>query len=138
MYGISWQETCWPVTRQYFSFHLDSIFWLQSQANQVFVPLMLHAYWLWTIAGNMFGECHIPCMLKASFVDFEKKVGAFCNCYKRLSFSSLPNSPYLFNCSQKSLTRLTHSFPNFYIVFIYYWICTHLAFSRNTAWRIGR
>jgi hypothetical protein len=29
--------------------------------------------WPWTIVGNMFGECHIPCMLKASFLDFENK-----------------------------------------------------------------
>ena len=28
-----------------------------------------------TVEGNMFGECQAPCMLKTSFVDFEKKVG---------------------------------------------------------------
>jgi hypothetical protein len=25
---------------------------------------------LWTIVGNMFGECHAPCTLKNSFLDF--------------------------------------------------------------------
>ena len=26
----------------------------------------------WTIVGNMFGECHAPCMQKTSFVDFDR------------------------------------------------------------------
>jgi hypothetical protein len=37
--------------------------------------------------GNMFGDCHAPCALKTSFVDFER-VGAL-YCYKSLNFSSL-------------------------------------------------
>ena len=35
----------------------------------------------------MFGDCHAPCALKTSFVDFER-VGAL-YCYKNLNFSSL-------------------------------------------------
>lgn len=27
--------------------------------------------WPWAIAGNVFVECHAPCPLKTSFVDFE-------------------------------------------------------------------
>ena len=37
--------------------------------------------------GNMFGDCHPPCALKTSFVDFER-VGAL-YCYKSINFSSL-------------------------------------------------
>jgi hypothetical protein len=29
--------------------------------------------WSWTIVGNVFEECHAPCMLKTSFEDFEKE-----------------------------------------------------------------
>lgn len=28
----------------------------------------------WTIMGKMFGECHDPCTLNTSFVDFEKQI----------------------------------------------------------------
>jgi len=27
----------------------------------------------WSVVGNMFGECHAPCMLKTCFVDLKKK-----------------------------------------------------------------
>ena len=30
--------------------------------------------WPWTIVGNMFRECHTPCMLKTSLVDLKKRV----------------------------------------------------------------
>jgi hypothetical protein len=42
--------------------------------------------------GNTLGECHAPCTLKISFVDFEKEQ-AHCSRYKRLNISSLSNSP---------------------------------------------
>lgn len=39
---------------------------------------------------------------------------------QKTNFSTLPNSPCLFNGSQKSLTRLTNHCHHFYVVFIYY------------------
>ena len=47
----------------------------------------------WTKVGNVFGECHTPCMLKTSFEGFKKEY-VHCSHYKRLSFSSLTNSSY--------------------------------------------
>ena len=95
----------------------------------------------------MFGECHAPCMLKISFVNFEKEY-VHCSHYKLLdkffvptqlsmliqlssnivsptrtsSFSSLPNSPYLFsawssNIAAPSLPSSFSSLPNFVYLF---------------------
>ena len=50
-----------------------------------------------------------------------------------LNLSSLPNSPYFFSDSQKSLIRVTHPFPHFCIVIKYYWACYCPEYSWNTA-----
>ena len=77
-----------------------------------------------TIEGNVFGECHAPSTLKTSFVVL-KRVGVYiaatklnCSSLHNSSYcSSLHNSSYFFIGSQKLLTRFTHPFPRFYIVF---------------------
>jgi len=48
-----------------------------------------------TIMGKTVAECHVPCTLMSSSVDFEKE-HAHCSHYQRLNCSSLPNSPYVF------------------------------------------
>ena len=77
-------------------------------------------------------EYHAPCTRKTSFVDIEKDY-AYCSPCKWLILSSLPNSPCVFSSSQKSLTRLTHPFTHFYIVYIYHCTCSRPEYSRNTA-----
>ena len=56
-------------------------------------------YWPYTIVDDVFGECSSPCILKTSFTDFEKVVAHYIH-YKRLNFSSLPNSLYFSSSSQ--------------------------------------
>ena len=70
------------------------------------------------IVGNVFGECHAYITLKTSFVDFGKEQ-VHSSHYKRLHISSLHNTPYFFKSSQKSLTRLTHPFIHFFLLYIY-------------------
>jgi len=45
----------------------------------------------WTAVGKVLEVCNAPCILKISFIDFEKEK-AYCNCYKRLKVSSSFNS----------------------------------------------
>jgi hypothetical protein len=53
------------------------------------------------------------------------KKGGHCNSYTRLIVASLHSCLYFLNGNQKSLTRLIHSFPHFYIlVFIYCLTCS--------------
>jgi hypothetical protein len=74
-------------------------------------------------------ECHTPCTIKASFVDFEKEL-AHCSPYKRLNFSSRPNSPYFFSGSQKLLTRLSYPLlrPLFPFLYSFFYITVVLCF----------
>ena len=70
--------------------------WLIGRAlSMVCFQVIIWKAWPWTIECNMFGECHTPCRPNTSFVDFEKK--EYCSCYKRLHFSSLPNSSYIYH-----------------------------------------
>ena len=64
----------------------------------------------WTTMCNVFRECHAPCPLKTSFVDFEKK--SIRTPVKQLQKTKCFVPTQL---SQKSLTRLTHPFSHFYI-----------------------
>ena len=85
----------------------------------------------WTIVGNAFWECHIPCTSKNSLIDFEKRVSVFSR-YKRLHFSSLYNSPYFSRSSQK-LKCGSHVPPSFLYSFeillnrtFSFWICMNV------------
>jgi hypothetical protein len=50
---------------------------------------------LWTIMGNMFRECHGPCTLKTSFVDFRKEYWYMLIISTAKSkFLRLPKSPF--------------------------------------------
>jgi len=65
-----------------------------------------------TIFGNVFGECHDPCMQIYLYCRFRH-----CSRYKKLNFSSLPKSPY-FQWESNNVEPITHLFPHFDIVFI--------------------
>jgi hypothetical protein len=60
----------------------------------------------WTIVGNVCGQCHTICMLKFSFVDFEKEE-EHCSHYYRLHLS-LANFVHLTNDSLKWFALLCH------------------------------
>jgi len=82
--------------------------------------------------GNVFRECHTTSMPKTFFVIFEEKKqknNRLIAAATRLNFSFLPNSPYFFSGSQKSLTWLANPFPHFYIDFIYCLACSHPEYS---------
>ena len=88
-----------------------------------------------TIVSNLFGDCHAPCTIKTSFVDFEETNAHFSR-YKRLHFSSLRNSPYIGSSSQRSLGRypLDPFLPIFlYSLYIFYWTCSRPQFIWYTA-----
>jgi hypothetical protein len=38
---------------------------------QILAKTLTNGVRAWTIVDNVFGECHAPCTLKTSFVDFE-------------------------------------------------------------------
>jgi hypothetical protein len=70
--------------------------------------------WSWTIllVGAVYGECHAPCTLKTTFVDFEKKSSmAHCSNYRTLNILSLPNSLYLSSSSQYLLASSHRHIP---------------------------
>jgi hypothetical protein len=68
-------------------------------------------------SGNILGECHAPCKLNISYVDFEKEL-AHCFCYKILFFSPLSNSAF-FSVVSNVVGPVRPSIPYFYVVFIY-------------------
>ena len=66
----------------------------------------------------MLRECHAPCTLKTSFVDFENKK-ARCSHYKILNVSSLLNIPNFFSGSRNLVDPFLSSILYGFFLFIY-------------------
>ena len=63
-------------------------------------------------SGQLFGECHTPCMLKTSFVDFEKRVDTLYH-YKILNFSLSTQPSTLFQWQSKVVDPVEPFLPSF-------------------------
>jgi hypothetical protein len=116
-----------PENRHQYGTHLPASIWsmrlqiLNLLMSRIGKPSRWGGEWPRTIVDNVCGQCPPPCTLNTSFSDFKnsRRIVAV----KNIKFSSLSFSLYFFSGSQMSLTRLSHSFPHFHIVFIY-WIVT--------------
>ena len=62
----------------------------------------------WTIVGNMIGECHTPCTLNTSFIDFTKEyVHDVAVPKSKLSFSTKPSIPFQLQSKVVDLVNLS-------------------------------
>ena len=88
---------------------------------------------LWTIMGNMFRECHGPCTLKTSFVDFRKEYWYMLIISTAKSkFLRLPKSPFFSSDSQRSFPWFSlPSLISLYFFYIYCWTCSYPKYAWN-------
>jgi hypothetical protein len=89
--------------------------------------VIIRKAWPWNIVYNMFWECHAPCTLNTSFVDFEKQYGM---CIIATT------KDYIFRPYPTLQSKVVDtSIPSFLIVFMYYyyWACSCSKYSWNNA-----
>lgn len=102
----------------------SSRFWVGIRGG---CQVIMRKAWPLTIVSNAFWECHAPCTVKNSSVDFGKSM-RFVALQKTKLFIPTQISILFFRGNQMSLT------PHFYIdsIYIYYWTSSRPQYSWNT------